>query len=131
MIILYNCGETKSFLESLMEKNSKLLDLIVRIAEDTGNYDIKNKRVEKILHNLFENEYKVLFNNNKLADLFNYNEEKFSNRMRTSFEVLDNNIYISLLRFLMDFNINYEKVFDKKILVVDEVPLSNKDLIYS
>ena len=131
MIILYNCGETKSFLESLMEKNSKLLDLIVRIAEDTGNYDIKNKRVEKILHNLFENEYKVLFNNNKLDDLFNYNEEKFSNRMRTSFEVLDNNIYISLLRFLMDFNINYEKVFDKKILVVDEVPLSNKDLIYS
>ena len=68
MIILYNCGETKSFLESLMEKNSKLLDLIVRIAEDTGNYDIKNKRVEKILHNLFENEYKVLFNNNKLDD---------------------------------------------------------------
>ena len=114
-----------------MEKNSKLLDLIVRIAEDTGNYDIKNKRVEKILHNLFENEYKVLFNNNKLDDLFNYNEEKFSNRIRTSFEVLDNNIYISLLRFLMDFNINYEKVFDKKILVVEEVPLSNKNLIYS
>ena len=103
MVIVINCGEIKQFLENFIDKDSKIFDLIIKIVNKTESFDI-NKRVEKIFHNLFLDEYKVLFFNNKLDDNYNYFNEKYMKQISTPVEVFEDDVYTNLLEFLMNFN---------------------------
>ena len=123
MLIVLNCGDMKLFIETFFEKDSKVLALFMEIIKKTKNFDV-NKRIEKNLHNFFLDEYRILFFNHKLDNLFILNHEKYKEYLKTPVEVFPKSVYFHLLEFLTNFEMNYDSLFNNKKYMEEEKPLS-------
>ena len=128
MYFTFNCADLHFYLELFMEKDSEIINLIIEIIRKLRNFDI-NKRIEKIFYNIFLDDYRDLFFNNNLDQLFIYNYEKYKKHFTSPFEVFPKEIYSNLLELLFNLDVTYEILLKSKKYIPEEIPLSIKVFI--
>lgn len=123
MIILINLKENKKIIELFFDKNSKFVKQILETLEQTASFD-NNKRILKIYCNLFLDEYKSLFFDHQLDELFILNNEKFTQINTEGVDMYPKTIYIKLMNYLSRIEMTYSVVLSSSKYKTEDKPLS-------
>ncbi len=123
MIILINLKDKKKIIELIFDKNSKIVKQILETLEHTASFD-NHKRILKIYCNLFLDEYKSLFFDHQLDELFILNNEKFTQINTEGVDMYPKKIYMKLMNYLSRIEMNYTELISSKKYSIEEKPLS-------
>lgn len=123
MTIIINLKDKRKTIQLFFDKNSKIVKQILETLELTSNFDY-NKRIQKIYCNLFLDEYKSLFFDNQLDELFILNNEKFTQINTEGVDVYPKTIYIKLMKYLSRLDMTYTEIISTKKYQTEDKPQS-------
>ena len=108
MIIILNLKTEKNSFENIFDNGSTLTENIICSLNATNNY---SKDIFKIFSNLFLSEYKEVFIDFDLIDLFVTYNSKFSQVNTEGLDIYPNLVYEKMLENLQSFHFNYDALF--------------------
>jgi hypothetical protein len=118
MIIIKNSKDCKMLLEYLFDNNSKLVKDILNILRISRAY--KKNKILQIYCNLFFDEYKEIFFNSGLDEMFIMNNEKFTKVNVEGVDVYPPTLYTNILNILLELDFTYEQYFTDKYFNYEE-----------
>jgi hypothetical protein len=107
MLVLINLKNKKIFIEICFDKDSKVTKDIISMMKISKIYS-KNK-ILHIFCNMFLDEYKEIFMNNKIDELFIINNEKFTKVNIEGLDIYPRGFYNYLLKIILDLDFTYEE----------------------
>jgi hypothetical protein len=118
MIILLN-NNYELFVELTFEKGSKIVKTLIDMLKNSNSYK-KDTKIQKILCHIFLDEYKELFFNYNLENLFILNNEKFTKVNTEGLDKYPKVFYQYLLVYTESLKFSYDCVPSLKNTEVEE-----------
>lgn len=127
-MIILNCKDIKSFLEAVFKKDSPFINSLIKVCVKTKEQNEKSI-VPIIISNLFLEEYKSIFFQSNLDNVFIASKEKMKLIIEPRLNIRDKKHYSELLSYLLKFENNYSDLFDTEHITEEDYILSNINII--
>ncbi len=116
MLLLLNTNECHFFLENVFENNSKIVKDLLTILKISKSY--KKRKIFQIYCNLFFDEYKEMFFNNNMDELFILNNEKFTKLNIEGLDIYPRDFYKKILNIILIWISHMKNILMKNILIL-------------
>lgn len=112
MFILLNISKNKNLIVKIFSNDSEIIQTLLDILTDT--YNFKYDRIQKILCNIFFDEFLKIFSDLNLHELRILNNFKFTELNIAGLDKYPKSYYENILEILINFNFTYSQSLNNK-----------------